>query len=173
MGDWEDFRAAIEENNEIFDPRIEAALEYQVQYGQLIIKNLILLSGGSLVALPAMSPLLPDVPASVFALAAIKMFSALMLFIVCAYAAHLNFSFFSHLLLFQKHRRAQEIEDARLDQILSNNPPPEKALAAIAGYRRKVGATMWIAHVSGIVGIAILGWGAFSLLLAATGGEWW
>ncbi|MDP2737627.1 MAG: hypothetical protein Q8O82_02710 [Pseudorhodobacter sp.] len=162
--DWEKYKREMSQNNELYSFEIESSGKALYEYGVLLIKNLLLLNGGALVALPAIASVLSEEAKSHVAGSAICFVTGLSLAMICGYFTHLNWLFQHSAYLELRDRRAKEIslklfdpglQDATEVQTDRNKKPP---------FARLIKWTFWIPHLTGVASLISLVVGCWRLL---------
>lgn len=91
--DWEEYEKARIRNDQIHGEHLRAFSQRSYEYGALSVKNLTLISGGAIIAIPAIAGISPKLSAEVAAASGMWFVAALLLSVACTYVIHLNWSF--------------------------------------------------------------------------------
>ncbi|PKP71225.1 MAG: hypothetical protein CVT82_03290 [Alphaproteobacteria bacterium HGW-Alphaproteobacteria-4] len=151
-------------NTELHSFEIESTGKALYEYGVLLIKNLLLLNGGALVALPAIATVLSEEVKQNVAGSAALFVTGLSLAMICGYFTHLNWLFQHSAYLELKNRRARKIGLICLGPELQNAAEVETDMAEKLPFERAIKWTFWVPHVTGIASLISLVLGCWLLL---------
>jgi len=161
---WEKFEIESAKNAEFFRSEIENTGKAAYEYGVLLVRNLLLLNGGALVALPAIASVLSDSAKLGVKDAAFFFVFGLALAMVCGYFTHVNWLLHHHAHLELRERRARLIALAYLGAEYQDAKVVEEEKKLGSPFARSIWWTFFIPHVTGIASLVALVVGAYKIL---------
>ena len=161
--DWDRYEREVARNTEQFRSEIEESGKALFEYGVLLIKHLLLLNGGALVALPAIASVLPEdalanVPNSAFCFVV-----GLILAFVCGYFTHVNWVLQNSAHIELRNQRARELAYVYLGPDFQEHSKIESDRINKQPHKRSIWWTFSIAHVTGIASLLSLFLGCYQL----------
>jgi hypothetical protein len=90
--DWDGYYVARQRNDDFHGEYLRSYSARAYEYGVLSVKQLTLISGGGLLAIPAIAAMAPDLSRAVAANIGLCFVCALLLSMICTYLIHLNWS---------------------------------------------------------------------------------
>lgn len=152
---WQGYETARQRNDDLHGEYLRAYSERGYEYGILAVKNFMLISGGALVALPALAKLSPDYSERMAVLAGVCFAFCLLASLACTYITHVNW-----MLLYEGRELARERDLASITKaflpsrydVSQDNRDFQKEI------NRKYRKAWWawlLPHVLGIVSFAV------------------
>ncbi|MCZ7675955.1 MAG: hypothetical protein M5U35_08925 [Roseovarius sp.] len=166
MRDYDAYRTEYEKAQAYFQAQITNYENKAFEYGTIVVRNAVLISGGGLLAIPTIVGLGSEVAINTSdAVAASLAFAfALLLSIVGAYVIHINWTF--NVDAWRKHwedrhefLRKAYLEDASEEELRVDQKEH---------YKRAIRVTFWLPHCIAILYLLTVGYG-FSNLYSAFG----
>ncbi len=159
--DWKGYDAARQRNNEFHGEYLRSFSERSYEYGVLAVKNFMLISGGALVALPALAKLSNDYNEKMAIYAGVCFAICLLTSLLCTYVIHLNWT-----LLFESqdlmHSRDQyDISRTYLPSLHTDQDGGEDYQQKIDAKNRIIWWTWLLPHILGISGFAVFLLGSY------------
>lgn len=155
VDDWQGYEAARLRSDEIHGEYLRTYSQRSYEYGVLAVKNFMLISGGALIALPALAKLSAEYDGKMAIMAGICFAFSLLVSLVCTYVIHLNWT-----LLYESEELAhaqdlQSLSKAYLPSRHDNTDEERDYQREIDAKTSKIWWTWAIPHVLGVIGFAI------------------
>lgn len=162
--DYDRYIREFKEAQMYFDSKINDREGKAFDYGTLVVRNAILVSGGALLAIPTIAGLVSEIQVNVESakIAAVLFSAALLLAILGAYLIHVNWTL--HVAVWEEYweRRQKFLKDIYLE----DKQPDTAALREKTRYDFWVTLTFYLPHVLAFVYLIVLGCGLFHLYQA-------
>lgn len=155
VDNWEGYENARLRNNEIHGEYLRIYSQRAYEYGVLAVKNFMLISGGALIALPALAKMVPDYDQSVTVLAGACFAGSLLISLVCSYVIHLNWALLYDSQELASERDMASITKAFLPSRHDLSTSPDQFVGRIEKKHRKVWLSWIIPHILGVAGFAV------------------
>ncbi len=155
VDDWQGYEAARQRNNDFHGEYLRSYSECGYEYGILAVKNFMLISGGALVALPALAKLSPEYNEKMALLAGTCFAFCLLASLVCTYVIHLNWTLLYENQELARSRDQHSIIKAYLPSRYESAEADRDFQGEIDKKNRKVWWTWLIPHVLGVISFAV------------------
>ena len=165
MKNYEIYRKEYETAQKYYETHIADKENKAFEYGTLVVKNAILVSGGGLLAIPAIAGLSTDLPVDTAeaATAGFSFACALVLAIAGAYVIHINWTL--NAAAWEKYW-----DDRReyLHKFYEDGTDPEQLgkIPQVVYFKRAILATFWLPHLLAAFYLILLGYGFLRLYSA-------
>ena len=161
--DWIKYEEEHSKNVEFFRSHIENSTRAMFEYGVMIIKYLILLNGGALVALPAVAVMIGGEGKVLTISSATFYILGLVLAMICAYTSHLNWLFAASSFEELSNRRSKELTYTYLGEKYQSLTEVEQNREKGEPFWRSRQCTFYLTHLIGILSLACFSYGCFKL----------
>ena len=152
--DWEGYEEARRRIVEVHGEELRTYSARAYEYGVLSVKNFMLISGGALVALPALAQVTDSSEPRSTIIAGFLFAFSLIMSLICTYVIHLNWVF---------HQKYKELIVQRDNQLIMKHYLPDHTFDEVPGealnklLKAKISQIWWtwiIPHILGAVGLA-------------------
>ena len=145
------FKELMEQSDSYFDKRIESVSRRAYEYGILAIKNCLFVSGGGLLATPAIVKLSSSPDLKLATLAGLAFGIAVIVTIFVNYLAHINWTL--HEQVWEKHK---ELDSANIRKLTNSTFEKDAQLIArlpieIKRINKRINCTFYLPHFCALV----------------------
>ncbi|WP_120635919.1 hypothetical protein [Ruegeria sp. EL01] len=153
--DWPGYEAARQRNNDFHGEYLRSYSERGYEYGILAVKNFMLISGGALIALPALAKLSPDYEEKMAMLAGSCFAFCLLASLACTYIIHLNWTLFYESQELARSRDQHLIIKAYLPSRYDGADESRDFQTEIEKKNRKAWWAWIVPHVLGVISFTV------------------
>ena len=151
VDDWQAYYNEIARRNEEHQEYINTYSARAYEYGVMALKNFTLVSGGGLLAIPAISAMAPDLAAKTAALSGFYFATSLVCCLLATYATHWNWMLNYHYREVIRQKDYNFTRDAFLPTLREEDWQDPLDIK-IAKLFRKIKITFYMPHLLGLVG---------------------
>lgn len=161
MKDYKRYIEEYEKAQVYFNSRISDREQKAFDYGTLVVRNSIFVSGGALLAIPTIAGLVSEIEVNI-ASAKIAGFSfaiSLLLAIIGSYVIHINWVF--HVAAWEEYWERRQ--NFLREQYLEEGEHDTEITESKTKFDRWIVFTFWVPHVLAIIYLIFMGYGFFRL----------
>ncbi len=155
VDDWQGYEAARQRNNEFHSEYLRSFSDRSYEYGVLAVKNFMLISGGALIALPALAKLSNDYDENMAILAGACFAFGLLASLACTYVIHINWTLLYECQELSHSRDQNSIVKAYLPSRYDESDDERDYQREIASKSKKIWWTWAIPHILGVLGFTV------------------
>lgn len=159
--DYDRYVEEYEKAHIYFNSRISDREQKAFEYGTLVVRNAILVSGGALLAIPTIAGLVSQIEVNIASakVAGFSFAASLLLAILGSYIIHVNWTL--HVATWEEYwERRQKF---LLDYYVNSDEAKPEISEAGTKYDFWLGVTFWVPHMLAIIYLVIMGYGFFRL----------
>jgi hypothetical protein len=153
--DWDGYYSARQRNDDFHGEYLRSYSARAYEYGVLSVKQLTLISGGGLLAIPATAAMAPELSRSVAANIGLCFVGALLFSMICTYLIHLNWSKHYDLRELYREKDNNRLISSYLPSLKEKGEDEDEFKANIAKGERFAWWTWILPHALGIIGFIL------------------
>jgi len=161
VSDFEKYLSEFEKAQKYFESQISDREDKAFEYGTIVVRNAVLVSGGGLLAVPTIVSLASDVDVDVAnaSLAGVMFACALLVALFGAYVIHINWTL--HSAAWHKHweDRQNLLKNIYLDSVMKD----ELIVDVSKHFKKRISLTFYIPHILAIVFLVLIILGFYCL----------
>jgi len=161
--DFDAYRAAKKEIDEETREEITTASQRAYDYGVLAVKNVLLVSSGALLAIPAISGLSDRLEPAMAASAGLNFAIAIGLSVLCIYIIHVNWMSNFHLALWSKQKMIKQVWENYLPDSIWENESESLLNRKEKFHQRLILITFFLPHLFGLGAFVFFAFGCLKL----------
>lgn len=159
----EEYRRALVELDEGHNKWIETVSNRAFDYGVMAVKNVLFVSGGALLAIPAVVGLTDAFETRLAALAGLSFGVSVALSVLCIYIIHINWLSHYHVAFWEKQLAIKRVWEAHLPKQNWTGLSEDDLKRRIKRNTSMIGWTFVLPHVFGLFAFVSFAYGAFRL----------